>query len=316
VIDDNLHNLIRISEASQRAYDQFASVMAGAFMKAKQIEEHIASSQAMRVLADSQRAYDQLASGIASAFTKAKEIENQIVTSQAMQAFVASQKTYDRLASGFANAFAKVNQMEEQLASSNIIKWLEKFDSIAEAVRNTQLTINSDGSLSGGGAILQASEIEQVINSCLTESALTTDQIPLEIRIDNFLTTIGKQHPLIIKIIVFILLPFLINVYSNKYYSDSVNNNQAQLIRNIKTEVNKFQLDPHFIGKYRFVATRQLNVWSRGTTKSRLLGKLYFGQVVRIIQKNKNWTLVEYHNETEEVVIKGWVFTRYIKRFD
>jgi hypothetical protein len=66
---------------------------------------------------------------------------------------------------------------------------------------------------------------------------------------------------------------------------------------------------------YRFVISKQLDVKQRPAQKSQLIGRLYFGQVVKILTKRRNWTLVEYRDDENNIIINGWVFTRYIKSF-
>ena len=64
---------------------------------------------------------------------------------------------------------------------------------------------------------------------------------------------------------------------------------------------------------YGYVSTGQLIIRQTNKVKSKALHTVEFGQVVRIVHKDRNWTLVEY--ESDEVTIQGWVFTRYISKF-
>lgn len=64
---------------------------------------------------------------------------------------------------------------------------------------------------------------------------------------------------------------------------------------------------------YGYVSNDKLIMRQSNKVKSRALYTLEFGQVVKIIHKDRNWTLVEY--ESGEDVIRGWVFTRYISKF-
>jgi len=42
---------------------------------------------------------------------------------------------------------------------------------------------------------------------------------------------------------------------------------------------------------------------------------LEFGQIVKVLHKSRKWTLIEYENDEDEVIIQGWVFSRYVKKF-
>jgi uncharacterized protein YgiM (DUF1202 family) len=68
-----------------------------------------------------------------------------------------------------------------------------------------------------------------------------------------------------------------------------------------------------FMKIYGYVSTEKLVMRQTNKVKSNALHTLEFGQIVRIIHKDRNWTLVEYESEGDP--IQGWVFTRYISKF-
>lgn len=92
--------------------------------------------------------------------------------------------------------------------------------------------------------------------------------------------------------------------------------------KNIKKDIskelsnNKEADKKYLLNTYRFVNCDSLNVRVSNSIKSRSIYSLNMGSVVKIINKQKNWTKIEYKNEDETVIIKRWVFTRYINRFD
>jgi uncharacterized protein YgiM (DUF1202 family) len=90
----------------------------------------------------------------------------------------------------------------------------------------------------------------------------------------------------------------------------------ALLAKQMKKEVKHIQIDDEFYNHYRFVSARSLTVRSNNSTRSKYVGKLYFGYLVRIIQKKKSWSLIEYRDKEGNIITQGWVFTRYIKRFN
>ncbi|MFD3157334.1 SH3 domain-containing protein [Haloimpatiens sp. FM7330] len=99
-------------------------------------------------------------------------------------------------------------------------------------------------------------------------------------------------------------------------------NNKSKLIKDIKKRVSKeYNLnnteDKNIkiaISEYRFVTVDCLNVRINNSTKSKAIYKLNFGEVTRIINKNRNWTFIEYSDD-ENINIKGWVYTRYLSKF-
>jgi uncharacterized protein YgiM (DUF1202 family) len=53
-----------------------------------------------------------------------------------------------------------------------------------------------------------------------------------------------------------------------------------------------------------------------GTTKSDIIGVLHLGKAVKIINKAKSWSFVEYQDSLTGEVKTGWVFSRYLRKFE
>ena len=88
------------------------------------------------------------------------------------------------------------------------------------------------------------------------------------------------------------------------------------VVKKIEKISNELPVDIKLtIRQYRFVSVNVLNVRMKPSQQSQLIGKLYLGDIVTIVRKKKNWTLVEFIDVENEISITGWVFTRYIKKF-
>lgn len=94
------------------------------------------------------------------------------------------------------------------------------------------------------------------------------------------------------------------NIKINKEIKDNV-------VKNIDKEAKNNK--EYILNIYRFVNTNSLSVRVSNNTKSNKIYELKYGDVVKILKKNKNWSFIEY--EEDEAQIRGWVFTRYISRF-
>lgn len=81
----------------------------------------------------------------------------------------------------------------------------------------------------------------------------------------------------------------------------------------LNTSIESREIKDEILKRYGYVATDRLIMRKRDCVDSRALHTLGFGQVVKIVHKKRNWTLVEY--EGDEGLIRGWVFTRYISNF-
>ncbi|KIV58565.1 hypothetical protein AM501_05360 [Aneurinibacillus migulanus] len=97
----------------------------------------------------------------------------------------------------------------------------------------------------------------------------------------------------------------------------SRNTNEKQYAKYIKKEVARQPEETRNVLKpYRFVNTTELNLREGPTKKSRIMGSLSLGELVRVIKKKNDWTLIEWKSQDEELVIQGWVYTRYLSKFE
>jgi hypothetical protein len=67
---------------------------------------------------------------------------------------------------------------------------------------------------------------------------------------------------------------------------------------------------------FRFVRATQLTVRATPRARAPAIGQLRFGQVVRVLEKTRDFTLVEWKSDDGKAEVQGWVFSRYLQRFD
>jgi hypothetical protein len=135
---------------------------------------------------------------------------------------------------------------------------------------------------------------------------------------------ISMKNPILIAFFVSFIFPILMNILSSTIYDYKIkpilaaieNPKQQQVI--IKKEVVrnvKFYLeDPQQRAKYRIVTTNVLNVRVGKSKASRIIAFTFFGEIVEIIRKEKNWCLIRRYESESETYIQGWVFTRYLEQ--
>lgn len=206
--------------------------------------------------------------------------------------------------------------------SSTLISTLNRVNETVKNLDEGEISVNSDGTVSLRNDFFKIDDIKVLVEDCISESLALKQSSSLESAINKILDAAGKKHPVLRIIVASILLPFLINVLtsvlfssqSNNYYT-VINQNKTIIVKNIRKEVRNIQLDNSFYKNYRFVSSDSLRVWSRNTMKSRVIGHIYFGQVVKVIHKQRNWTLIECSDENGEIFVEGWVLTRYTSRF-
>ena len=116
-----------------------------------------------------------------------------------------------------------------------------------------------------------------------------------------------------------IILTLFLSLIASYIY-DNIKNNlnkpAIQQIRDIKKVPKRLNLkiDTTY---YRFIAVDSLNVRTKpSTTKSKIIGNLTIGNIVKVLDKRKNWIKVNYSDKANDITLQGWVFTRYTHKFE
>lgn len=172
-------------------------------------------------------------------------------------------------------------------------------------------------------------EIENALDGAVID---INDGISFQQQLAEFINKLKSKYPLLLIILyMFILSPIqsaiddaVLGVIKGTTAAivEQPATNHKVIEKNIRIEVNKtlnikiesIDARAEILKTYAHVSTDHLVIRQSNKVKSRALYTLGFGQVIRIIHKERKWTLVEY--ETEENVIRGWVFTRYISKFN
>jgi len=104
--------------------------------------------------------------------------------------------------------------------------------------------------------------------------------------------------------------------YIEQFLTDHTKASNIDKIRVIKKAPKKVLSQNINISHLRFITAKNgLNVRSDpSTTKSKIKDTIHIGQIVEVLDKRKNWIKISYKKDHKR--IKGWVFTRYTKRFD
>ncbi len=72
---------------------------------------------------------------------------------------------------------------------------------------------------------------------------------------------------------------------------------------------------PELLAEYRYVSAKVLIVRLNARARSLDVGRLTFGQAVRLVKKEKDFALVVWADNESGAEIRGWVFARYLGKF-
>ncbi len=61
------------------------------------------------------------------------------------------------------------------------------------------------------------------------------------------------------------------------------------------------------------VRVQTLNVREGPSKNARIIGHLQCGFTVKVIEKRESWSLVEWRSQSSDIMLRGWVYNRYLK---
>jgi hypothetical protein len=199
---------------------------------------------------------------------------------------------------------------------SNIVELACKISVQSRAVAN--ISIQPDGTLCADGNVFEQRVLNEKITDYIDNSGIFDDSTPLWLRLNKYLNAAHKEHPFISGILLHLILSIILILaaipFKNIEYNKCFQHNKKAIITLIRSELENAGKSASEIRNTGFVIANELNVRSKASRKSNILGYIYFGNIVTIIERKKHWIKIEYVDEGGMIV--GWVFARYIEKVD
>lgn len=185
------------------------------------------------------------------------------------------------------------------------------------------LSFHVEGLISLASRRMTISELQDLSYQVIHDSSLEPSGT-LEESLNNLIEEIRSQKdPLTQKLLMWFIYPLIvavivsfINPVVNHYVESHLNEDKRSLSKKIESKAKKSVSNSSVLKDFRYVTADTLNVRFSATQKSETIGFLYFGYAVIIIDRQKSWTLVEWNDPVSEVRITGWVFSRYLTKFN
>lgn len=120
--------------------------------------------------------------------------------------------------------------------------------------------------------------------------------------------------------IFFPLLLWLVSPFFNSYVDFHMKKNlegtsTQATNKQVKEAAREAVGDLRLLRDYRFVTAQSLAVRAEPKARGQTLGQLRLGQTVHVLGKERDFTLVTWRSEDGSAQLQGWVFSRYLKRF-
>lgn len=117
-----------------------------------------------------------------------------------------------------------------------------------------------------------------------------------------------------------IILPVILSILVNNFASPILQpytDLPVQMVKKImKTVTINSSISTVELAAHRYVILDKLKIWNGSKIKSLVVTYLKQGEVVRILNKKRNWTYILYIDCYSGKHILGWTLTRYLKKFN
>lgn len=206
---------------------------------------------------------------------------------------------------------------------ADIQNGLSELKEFAQVLPKGDIVFGADQTVSVRDRAFELTEIQALIDETLSRYSLPPiDKQTFETGMNRLVTEIRKNKDpfiqrIILSFIVSLIVSFLVtflNPIIDEIRDHYVVKDKRTVTKIIQKTIPRVEISNDLLIGHRFVIADVLNVRDKGNRRSNLVGKLYFGQVVRVIEKRKDWSLIEWTDSDGESAIRGWVFSRYLKK--
>lgn len=118
-----------------------------------------------------------------------------------------------------------------------------------------------------------------------------------------------------------LILPFFLAIIANMttpifedWWQEYSNLEPRVAKKEIVREARK-QYSPDELVGYRFVYATLLHVREVGRKDSEIIDTLPLGKVVKLLKREQSWSFIEYEGAEGGETLQGWVFSRYLMKF-
>ena len=215
----------------------------------------------------------------------------------------------------FANPLKDIGNVFTDNLSFELIK------NVALEVEES-LNVDSEGEVTLSSRRIAAVDLQSLSDQIIHNSSLNKSN-SLEDSINNLINEIQLQRdPWTQKLLMWFIFPLIIvacasviNPVVDHNIKPYLNSDKRSIVKELKSTVNSTIDNKMLLSSLRYVSANTLNVRSSASNKSEIIGYLYFSSAILVIEKRKSWTLVEWNDPDTDAQLTGWVFSRYLKKF-
>lgn len=216
----------------------------------------------------------------------------------------------------------EVNDAFKSLGLEGILKTISSQEwPLAYTPLDGGIDVNSDNTVTIDSTTLSCVDIQQIANE-IADKTFNRSSEQLGYAITTLVAEIrALKNPALERIISLLVYPIIValifsivNPIADFYIKDSLSAEKLEL-KKIKKHILAATENVVTLDSYRLVSREFLDARANPSARSQAFRRLYRGQVVVLIEKRKDWSLVAWSDDESEVAVQGWVFSRYLSKF-
>ncbi len=197
------------------------------------------------------------------------------------------------------------------------------FNTISETrwESDTDIQITEDGTISIGLNSIDQQKLQEFAIEVL-EKSFNGISSQIESQLENVIKEINSlKDPFLQKVMIWLIYPIIVGLVlsvvtpiTDFYIKRELNSGEKRaVVKKVKQSIVSNIANKSVLTTFRIVSANTLNVRQSGSRKSEIIGQLHIGYIVEVLNKERKWSLVIWHDKNTNTSIQGWVFSRYIK---
>lgn len=133
---------------------------------------------------------------------------------------------------------------------------------------------------------------------------------------------LGRLSPRLRAAVLAVLLPYVVSILANlttplfqTWWAELGDGADRRVVKKEIIAAAHELFAREELAHYRFVYASRLHVRAAGADRADIIDTLVLGKSVRVVQRNKAWTEVEYLDDVSGELRTGWVSSRYLHKF-
>ncbi len=186
---------------------------------------------------------------------------------------------------------------------------------------DSDIEINADGLISIDSTLVTQEQVQEIAQRVIS-NALNGKAHLFEQYVDRLVNEIRSlKDPILQRILAWLIYPIIVgivlsvvNPVTDFYIKEALRSGEKrQVVKDVSKAITSKINEEYYLRSFRIVTATSLNVRKSGSRKSDIVGNLYLGDIVEVIEKGRTWSLISWQDSESDALMRGWVFSRYIK---